>query len=81
MLRYVEVHDMKASIEARRKALAGIEKPTLEDYLLHCDRKTLNLVASFQRALVTDLVTKTLAAAQSMQRRDPVRYRRRGREQ
>ena len=64
-MRYVEVHDMKASIEARRKALAGIEKPKLEDYLLHCDRKTLNLVASFQRALVTDLVTKTLAAARA----------------
>ncbi len=65
VLRYVEVHDMKASIEARRKALAGMEKPKLEDYLLHCDRKTLNLVASFQRALVTDLVTKTLAAARA----------------
>jgi N6-L-threonylcarbamoyladenine synthase len=65
VLRYVEVHDMKASIESRRKALAGIEKPKLEDYLLHCDRKTLNLVASFQRALVSDLVTKTLLAARA----------------
>jgi N6-L-threonylcarbamoyladenine synthase len=65
VLRYVEVHDMKASIEARRKALASIEKPKLEDYLLHCDRKTLNLVASFQRALVSDLVAKTLAAARA----------------
>jgi N6-L-threonylcarbamoyladenine synthase len=65
VLRYVEVHDMKASIEARRKALAGIEKPKLEDYLRHCDRKTLNLVASFQRALVGDLVTKTLTAARA----------------
>jgi N6-L-threonylcarbamoyladenine synthase len=65
VLRYVEVHDMKASIEARRKALAGIEKPKVEDYLRHCDRKTLNLVASFQRALVGDLVTKTLTAARA----------------
>jgi N6-L-threonylcarbamoyladenine synthase len=65
VLRYVEVHDMKASIDARRKALAAIEKPKLEDYLRHCDRRTLNLVASFQRALVGDLVTKTLAAAQA----------------
>jgi N6-L-threonylcarbamoyladenine synthase len=65
VLRYVEIHDMRASIEARRKALAGIEKPKLEDYLLHCDRKTLNLVASFQRALVGDLVGKTLAAARA----------------
>jgi N6-L-threonylcarbamoyladenine synthase len=65
VLRYVEIHGMQASIEARRKALAGIEKPALEDFLLHCDRQTLNLVASFQRALVSDLVAKTLAAAQA----------------
>ena len=63
VLRYVEIHSMQASIETRRKALVEIEKPGLEDYLLHCDRKTLNLVASFQRAIVEDLVTKTLAAA------------------
>jgi N6-L-threonylcarbamoyladenine synthase len=65
VLRYVEVHDMKASIEARQNALLGIEKPKLEDYLFHCDRRTLNLVASFQRALVSDLVTKTLVAARA----------------
>jgi N6-L-threonylcarbamoyladenine synthase len=65
VLRYVEVHDMQASIEARRNAIALIEKPKLEDYLLHSDRKTLNLVASFQRAVVGDLVTKTLAAARA----------------
>jgi len=65
VLRYVEVHDMRASIEARRKALSTIEKPRLEDYLLHTDRKTLDLVASFQRALVGDLVMKTLAAARA----------------
>ena len=65
VLRYVEVHSMQASIEARRKALAEIEKPGLEDYLLNCDKKTLNLVASFQRAIVEDLVMKTLAAARA----------------
>ncbi len=65
VLRYVEVHNMQASIEARRKALAGIEKPRIEDYLLHCDRKTLDLVASFQRAIVEDLIAKTLAAARA----------------
>ena len=65
VLRYVETHDMQASIEARRKALAGMEKPKLEDYLLHCDRLTLDLVASFQRALVSDLTAKTLAAARA----------------
>ncbi len=66
VLRYVEVHEMHASIEARRKALATVSKPKLEDYLANCDRKTLNLIASFQRAIVEDLVGKTLAAARAL---------------
>ncbi len=65
MLRYVETHKLGPGIEARRKALAGMEKPTLEDYLGVCDRETLNLVASFQRTMVMDLVEKTLAAARA----------------
>jgi N6-L-threonylcarbamoyladenine synthase len=65
ILRYVESHDMRAAVEARRQALAKIAKPKLEDYLAHCDRRTLDLVASFQRAMVEDLVGKTLAAARA----------------
>ncbi len=65
VLRYVETHNMAASIEARRKAMAGASRPKAEDYLAHCDRGTLDLVASFQRAVVDDLVGKTLAAARA----------------
>jgi N6-L-threonylcarbamoyladenine synthase len=65
VLRYVEIHAMQSSIEARRKALADIGKPGIEDYLANCDTKTLNLVASFQRAIVEDLAAKTLAAARA----------------
>ena len=63
VLRYVETQNMKAAIEDRRRALGGIEKPTLEDTLRLCDRQTLNLAASFQRTMVNDLVIKALAAA------------------
>ena len=63
ILRYVESHQMQAAIEARRKALANIPKPKVDDYLAHCDKQTLDLIASFQRAIVEDLVAKTLAAA------------------
>ncbi len=63
VLRYVELHGLAASIEARKKVLAGIAKPALEDYLANCDPQTLDLIASFQRAMVDDLVSKTLAAA------------------
>jgi len=63
VLRYVETEHLKPAIEARRRALAGIDKPALEDILRLCDRQTLDLVASFQRTMVNDLVAKTLAAA------------------
>jgi N6-L-threonylcarbamoyladenine synthase len=65
ILRYVEAHDMRASVEERRKALLNIAKPKLEDYLANCDKLTLDLVASFQRAIVEDLVGKTLTAARA----------------
>ena len=63
VLRYVETHNMAVSIDARRHALSLVPKPKLEDYLANCDKQTLDLVASFQRAIVGDLITKTLAAA------------------
>jgi N6-L-threonylcarbamoyladenine synthase len=65
VLRYVENHNMKPSIESRSQALAKIAKPSIEDYLASCDKLTLNLVASLQRAMVEDLVSKTLAAVRS----------------
>ncbi|HEX3323293.1 MAG TPA: tRNA (adenosine(37)-N6)-threonylcarbamoyltransferase complex transferase subunit TsaD [Terriglobales bacterium] len=65
VLRHVETHTMKPAIDARQAALREIRKPALEDYLAHCDRDTLDLVSSFQRAMVDDLVTKTLAAARA----------------
>jgi len=63
VLRYVGTNKLAPAIEKRRKALAGIAKPKLEDYLALCEPETRNLVASFQRAMVEDLVEKTLAAA------------------
>jgi N6-L-threonylcarbamoyladenine synthase len=65
VLRYVETHDLRRSIDARRQATLAIAQPTAADYLSHCDRKTLDLVASFQNAVVGDLVGKTLAAARA----------------
>ncbi len=63
ILRHVETYNLKPSIDARRHALAQIAKPRVEDYLAYCDSATLDLIASFQRSLVDDLVGKTLAAA------------------
>jgi len=63
VLRYVEVNSMAESIRQRREMLKNISKPKPEDYLAHCDRRTLDLVASFQSAVANDLVDKTLGAA------------------
>jgi N6-L-threonylcarbamoyladenine synthase len=67
VLRYVETEDMAPSIALRRSALAQLSTPGVEDILKHCDRRTLDLVASFQRGVVRDLVGKTLAAAREYQ--------------
>jgi N6-L-threonylcarbamoyladenine synthase len=65
VLRYVETHALRSSIKKRQRTLAAIAQPRFEDYRAACDRETLNLVASFQRAMVSDLVGKTLAAARA----------------
>jgi len=67
VLRYVELNNLQSQIDARRKELVQIAQPTLDDYKRVCDQQTLDLVASFQRAVVHDLVTKTLQAAAEFQ--------------
>lgn len=62
--RYVEVHDLVCSIEARRKALAALDRPRPADALALCDPGTLDLIASFQHAVIGDLLRKTFRAAE-----------------
>ena len=64
VLRYVELNNMRGEVEARRKKLAENPKPPPQDYLDACDPRTLDLVASFQRTVVEDLVSKTMKAAE-----------------
>jgi N6-L-threonylcarbamoyladenine synthase len=64
VLRYVETHDMRAAIDQRRRVLSELTTPTREQVLEACDPQTLELVASFQRAVVNDLLSKTLLAAE-----------------
>ena len=66
VLRYVEVHGMRPGCEARQRALMALENPTWRDALALCDRQTLDLIASFQHAVVGDLLRKTFAAAEAV---------------
>jgi len=63
VLRYVERNGLQPAIEARRRKLADTTMPTVDDYRVACDPTTLDLVASFQRTMVRDLVERTLDAA------------------
>jgi N6-L-threonylcarbamoyladenine synthase len=63
VLRYVEANGMRDAIEKRRSELAKITKATIDDFRRLTDQHTIDLVASFQRAMVEDIVTKTMAAA------------------
>jgi len=68
VLRYVETHKMRESIEARRAALAHDQSltPRSEAVIKLCDRQTLDLIASFQYAVVGNLLRQTFAAAESL---------------
>ncbi|HEX4007055.1 MAG TPA: tRNA (adenosine(37)-N6)-threonylcarbamoyltransferase complex transferase subunit TsaD [Acidobacteriaceae bacterium] len=66
VLRYVHVHEMEPSIEARRSALAALPHPTPPDALPLCDRRTLDLIASFQRSVIDDLRRKTFRTAEAL---------------
>ncbi len=64
VLRYTQTHAMAAAIEARRHALAAAPdlKPAEAAHL--CDRQTLDLIASFQSAVVGNLMRQAFAAAE-----------------
>jgi len=68
VLRYVETHHLRASIEARRAALSADPTitPKSEAVTKLCDQQTLDLIASFQYAVVGNLLRQTLAAAESL---------------
>jgi N6-L-threonylcarbamoyladenine synthase len=68
VLRYVELHNLRAEAAARvPKMLAmGCPPQDKEIALALCPQQTLDLIASFQRAVVGDLMKKTFAAAESL---------------
>jgi N6-L-threonylcarbamoyladenine synthase len=68
VLRYVDTHHMRESIETRRAALAADPSitPKSSEAASLCDRRTLDLIASFQYAVVGSLLRQTFAAAESL---------------
>lgn len=54
---------LASEAEERRAWRKTVDHPTHEDICAHCSQETLDLVASFQNAVVEDLVKRTLSAA------------------
>jgi N6-L-threonylcarbamoyladenine synthase len=68
VLRYVEIHGMREEAAARApRALSNLRPPqTREAALGLCAQPTLNLISSFQHAVVGDLLKKTFAAQEEL---------------
>lgn len=64
VLRYIQSHGMGDAIEQRRDALLRTPGITPEGAVALCDPGTLNLIASFQAAVVGNLMRQTFAAAE-----------------
>ena len=64
VLRYTQVHGMSAGIEQRRSHLAAQPNICPLEALPWFDQQTLDIIASFQRAVVDDLRRKTFRTAE-----------------
>ena len=66
----MELHNLRPEAEARANALftgpMAPPRPSLEEVRAACSQQTLDLIASFQHAVVGDLMKKTFAAAEGL---------------
>jgi N6-L-threonylcarbamoyladenine synthase len=66
VLRWVEQRDMTAEIEARRELLRACPRPSVDEWLAVTPQATLDLVASFQRTVIDELLRRAAAAAENI---------------
>jgi len=69
VLRWVEAHDMAAEIARRADLRREHPTPSEEQWLTVTPRRTLDLLASFQHAVVTELLTRAAASAEQIDAR------------
>jgi N6-L-threonylcarbamoyladenine synthase len=63
VLRWVEARQMEAEIAGRRAVLRANARPSMDDLLAATPQATLDLLASFQHAVITELLTRAAASA------------------
>ena len=64
VLRWVEAHGMETEIAARRALGRAATPPATEDWLAVTPPLTLDLLASFQRAVIKELLVRAASAAE-----------------
>ena len=69
VLRWVEAHPMEEEIAARRAYRRDHPQPSAEEWVALTPPRTLGLLASFQRAVITELLTRAAAAAETFDAR------------
>jgi N6-L-threonylcarbamoyladenine synthase len=63
VLRWVEGNEMTTEITARRALLREFPEPSVEQWVGVTPKRTLDLLASFQRTVVEELLRRAIAAA------------------
>jgi len=66
VLRWVEAHDMADEIAARRALLRECPQPTPDQWPSVTPQRTVDLLASFQHAVIHELLTRAAASAESI---------------
>jgi N6-L-threonylcarbamoyladenine synthase len=69
VLRWVEAHQMADEIARRRILLRDGGQPTVEQWLAVTPLRTLDLLASFQHAVIHELLTRATASAETVNAR------------
>jgi N6-L-threonylcarbamoyladenine synthase len=66
VLRWVQANAMDEEIARRRELLRAEPHPALEQWLAATPRRTLDLLASFQRTVIEELLRRAAASAESI---------------
>lgn len=72
VLRWVEAHDMQEEIATRRALRQDNPILTVEEWIAVTPSRTLGLLASFQRAVITELLTRAGASAENIDARSVI---------
>ncbi|MGH9667796.1 MAG: tRNA (adenosine(37)-N6)-threonylcarbamoyltransferase complex transferase subunit TsaD, partial [Bryobacteraceae bacterium] len=69
VLRWVERHAMDAEIQRRRELLQARPAPSVEEWRAVTPQATLDLIASFQRTVIEELLRRAVASAEEIDAR------------